>query len=194
MDMAPYIVIIAGIPASGKTTYARHISCKLHIPVIGKDAIKEKLYDVLRFDTSKRENSQLYGMASYSVFFHIAECLMRADISFVLESNFPPSSANVILPLVQKYYYRALTVLFDADLKILHKRFCDRDITDERHPGLTSKSNVFNDFNKFSTETLPLRDFVVGNKIRVDTTDFTTVKYSMIDAGVTGFIMDGEQS
>ena len=85
--MAPYIVIIAGIPASGKTTYARHISSKLHIPFIGKDAIKEKLYDVLRF-----------------------------------------------------------------------------------------------------------RDFVVGNKIRVNTTDFTAVKYGEIDAGVTDFIADGEQS
>ena len=82
--MKPYVIIIAGIPASGKTTYARHIAEQRHIPFIGKDAIKEKLYDVLRFDTSKRENSQLYGMASYVVFFHIAECLMKADISFAM--------------------------------------------------------------------------------------------------------------
>ena len=186
--MMPYVIIIAGIPASGKTTYARHIAEEMHIPFIGKDAIKEKLYDVLRFDTSKRENSQLYGMASYGVFFHIAECLMKADVSFVLESNFIPSSADVLNPLIQKYTYRALTVLFDADMKVLHKRFCDRDVTEERHPGLASKSNVFNDYEVFNTVTLPLRDFCVGEKIVVDTTDFTKVEYSKIDAQIVRFV------
>ena len=55
--MKPYIIIIAGIPASGKTTYAQYIAERLHIPFIGKDAIKEKLYDILNYDTTKREKS-----------------------------------------------------------------------------------------------------------------------------------------
>jgi len=177
----PYIILIAGIPASGKTTYARHISKKLNIPFIGKDAIKEKLHDVLKFDTSKRENSQLYGAASYSVFFHIAECLMKADTSFVLESNFSPASADVLLPLMQQYNYKALTVLFDADIKVLHKRFCERDITDERHPGLVTKNTDLHDFDIFSKGTLPLRDFCIGEKITIDTTDFSTVDYNAVD-------------
>lgn len=190
--MNQYVVIIAGIPAAGKTTYARHISEKLHAPFISKDNIKEKLYDVLRFDTSKRENEQLYGMASYSVFYHIAEQLMKADISFVLESNFTPYSAEVLSPLVQKYGFRAITVLFDADIKVLHKRFCDRDITDERHPGLMSKSNVYNDFDTFNNVSLPLRDFCVGKKIMVDTTDFGTVDYNEIDTLIIDFTKNGE--
>jgi predicted kinase len=186
--MKPYIIIIAGIPASGKTTYARHIAKQLNIPFIGKDAIKEKLYDVIKYDTSKRENSQFYGAASYSVFFHIAECLMAADVPFVFESNFTPSSADILSPLVEKFNYRALTVLFDADMAVLHKRFCERDVTDERHPGLASKSNVFNDFETFNKGTLPLRDFCVGSKITVDTTDFSMVDYKKIDMCVKGFI------
>ena len=186
--MNPYIILVAGIPASGKTTYAKHIAEKLHIPFIGKDAIKEKMYDIIHFDTSKRENSQLYGMASYSVFFHITECLMKADVSFVIESNFPPYAADVLLPLIETYSYQALTVLFDADIEVLHKRFLKRDVTDERHPGLTSKSNVFDNFNIFSKETLPLRNFCVGDRIIVDTTDFTTVDYNEIDARIFAFV------
>ena len=177
----PYVILIAGIPASGKTTYARHISEKLNIPFVGKDAIKEKLYDVLKYDTSRRENSKLYGAASYSVFFHIAECLMKADVSFVLESNFSPASADVLLPLVQQYHYRALTVLFDADIKVLHKRFCERDATVERHPGLVTKGTVLVDFDTFSEGTLPLRDFCIGERITVDTTDFSKVDYDKVD-------------
>jgi len=177
----PYVILVAGIPASGKTIYAQHISEKLNIPFIGKDAIKEKLHDVIKFDTSKRENSQLYGAASYSVFFHIAECLMKADVSFVFESNFSPASANVLLPIIQQYNYQALTVLFDADIKVLHKRFCERDVTDERHPGLVTKGTDLHNFDTFSKGTLPLRDFCIGEKITVDTTDFSTVDYNKID-------------
>jgi len=184
----PYVIIVAGIPASGKTTYARHISEKLQVPFIGKDAIKEKLYDVIRYDTSRRENSQLYGMASYSVFFHIAECLMKAGVSFVLESNFIPASAGVLLPLVEKYDYLPLTVMFDADMQALHKRFCERDITDERHPGLVVNSNVFHDFDYFNSATSPLREFCVGEKIVVDTTDFSAVDYSKIDSLIVNFM------
>jgi len=184
----PYVIIVAGIPASGKTTYANHISAKLEIPFIGKDAIKEKIYDVIQYDTSKRENSQLYGGASYSVFFHIAECLMKANVSFVLESNFIPFSADILLPLVNQYKYTPLTILFDAEMKILHERFCKRDMTDERHPGLASKSNVFNDLEYFENATLPLREFCVGEKIMVDTTDFSTVDYEKIDTYIINFI------
>jgi len=188
MQKKPYVIIVAGIPASGKTTYANHISAKLKIPFIGKDAIKEKLYDVIKFDTSKRENSQLYGGASYSVFFHIAECLMKANVSCVLESNFIPSSADILLSLVSEYNYAPLTILFDAEIKTLHKRFFERDATDERHPGLASTSNVFDDLEYFKNATLPLRDFCVGDKVAVDTTDFSTVGYEKIDNHVINFI------
>jgi len=184
----PYVIIVAGIPASGKTTYARHIAEKLQVPFIGKDAIKEKIYDVIRYDTLQRENSQLYGAASYSVFFHIAECLMKAGVSFVLESNFTPASADVLLPLVKKYEYSPLTVMFDADMRTLHRRFCERDTTDGRHPGLVVKSNVFNDFDFFSNATSPLRNFCIGDKIVVDTTDFSAVDYGEVDSLIINFI------
>jgi len=186
--MKPYIIIIAGIPASGKTMYARHIANELYIPSVEKDNIKEKLYEIIEFDQSKREISKLYGMASYSMLFHFAECLMKAGVSFVLESNFTPVSADFLLPLVQKYGYRALTVLFDADMQVLHKRVRERDITDERHPGIRFSDNLFNDFNSFNNAFLFCRDFCVGEKITINTTDFSKVDYKCIDSDVRKFI------
>ena len=106
---------------------------------------------------------------------------MKADVSFVLESNFSPTSADVLLPLVQQYHYQALTVLFDADIKVLHKRFCERDLTAERHPGLITKGADPVDFDTYSKGTLPLRDFCIGEKIIVDTTDFSKVDYDKIN-------------
>ena len=171
--MTPYIILIAGISGSGKTTYARYLAKKLHVPFIGKDNIKEKLHDVIQYDTEQQGNSQLYGAASYSVFFHIAECLMKADISFVLESNFNLASADILLPIVEKCNYRALTILFDADMEVLYKRIIEREATDERHPGLKIPSN--SNINYFNPDIY--KNFCVGEKIMIDTTDFTKVDF-----------------
>ena len=183
--MKPYIILIAGIPASGKTTYGRHIAEKLNIPFICKDTIKENLHNAIKWDTSVRANSKLYGLASYNVFYSIIDSLMKAGVSLVAESNFGPASVDMLLPIIECHGYRAITVLMDADLAVLNKRFHDRDITDERHPGLVI-SCEFEGFNE--DEALAFRDFEVGEKIVVDTTDFARVSYAKVDADVINFI------
>ena len=185
--MTPYIILVAGIPASGKTTYARHISEKLRIPLICKDAIKENLYDVLHWDTSTRDNSQRYGIASYKVFFHIIESLMQANVSLVAESNFTTESAEILLPMIEKYAFRALTVMMDADLDVLSIRFKDREKTSERHPGLKMPATF--KFNGFNSEGIArFKDFNVGDRIVVDTTDFTVFDCAKIDNDIANFI------
>ena len=183
--MKPYIILVGGIPASGKTTYARHIAGKLGIPFISKDAIKENLYEALLWDTSVRENSKLYGYASYKVLFHILDSLMQAGVSFVAESNFITAAMDALLPMVEQYGYRALTVLMDADLDVLCKRFNDRDKTDQRHPGLVMATTL----TGFTDEEASLfRDFCVGDKIVVDTTDLASLDYTKADTDIIDFI------
>ena len=176
-----YIILVAGMPATGKTTYARHIVEKLHIPVIVKDDITKKIHDVLQYDNSKQGNGTLYGMATYAVFFHVAECLMKAGTSFILESNFTTRGIADLSPLVQKYNYRALTVLLDTDAEIAYKRFCERE-------GLPlPTSNTKDDIDNGNVVASGYRDFCVGEKITIDTTDFTKVDYNRIDDLVIGF-------
>ena len=43
------IIIIAGMPASGKSTAAARVSQALGYPVLEKDAIKEELFDTIGF-------------------------------------------------------------------------------------------------------------------------------------------------
>ena len=179
----PYIILIAGMPAAGKTTYAQHIAEKLHIPLIVKDYITKKIYEVLQYDISKPENGTLYGMATYSVFFHIAECLMKGGTSFILESNFTTRGIADLSTFVQKYNYRALTVLLDADIEVAYKRFCERQ-------GLPPPTSNKADSN-IDNAAAGYRDFCVGEKITIDTTDFTKVDYNKIDELVIGFTQKG---
>ena len=184
--MKKYVLILAGIPASGKTAYAKHIANKLGIPQICKDDIKIELYNILRYDPTSREDSKTYGAASYAAFYYFAECLMKTGQPFIMESNFTPASKNTLEPLMEKYGYTPLTIMFDAESKVLHDRFVKRDRSPLRHAGLKSQAHY--DFGYFDTTTAPLRDFKVGEKIVIDTTELEKVDYAQIDSMVYSFI------
>jgi len=43
------LILIAGLPATGNTSFARYLSNQLNIPMVSKDEIKELLYDTIGF-------------------------------------------------------------------------------------------------------------------------------------------------
>ena len=45
--MVTVLVVVTGPPASGKTSLARTLARELGLPWIGKDALKEPLYEVI---------------------------------------------------------------------------------------------------------------------------------------------------
>ena len=178
--MTKLLIIIAGMPASGKTTFANHLSDTLHIPLVCKDRLKEIIWERIRYDGASREESQKFGGLAYDLSFHFCEELMKADSARVFESNLGASCPSVLDALVRRYDYKVITVLFDGDAEVIHQRFVARDRTAERHPGLVSGSR-FNDLEAFTKQTVPCREFSYGDYIiRVDSTDLDTVCYDEI--------------
>ena len=85
-------ILITGLPASGKTTFAMHLGQELGLPMLSKDRIKEILYDTLGFQSPEEKVS--LSIAGTSLLYYYAESLMRAGQSFILENNFE----NVLKP------------------------------------------------------------------------------------------------
>jgi predicted kinase len=84
--MTAVLVLVTGPPAAGKTTLARPLAGALGLPLIGKDLIKEALFDAL--GTGDRAWSRRLGVASYEVLYAVAGALPAA----VLDANFAPES------------------------------------------------------------------------------------------------------
>jgi len=185
----PFIILVAGIPASGKTTYSKHIASKLSVVLIGKDAIKSVLYEALQWDNSNRAVGQAHGKAASFVMYHIADEIMKTGGNLVVESNFPPYSADVFRGLAEKHGYSAITVLCDADSAVLFKRYYEREDTNERHDGLRG---LRIDLEQFTKETQPLRDFCVGRKLILDTTNLNRIDYNTIDNEILKYLEDGQ--
>ena len=66
----PTIVIVTGKPASGKSTLAKRLSQELHMPLVGKDSIREQLFD--RLGWKDRQWAQELGKASIDMMFYFA--------------------------------------------------------------------------------------------------------------------------
>lgn len=177
MALEKNLILIAGMPGTGKTRFANYLSEKLKITLICKDKLKEIIWDNVHYDTNIRANSQKYGIIAYDLSFHFCEMLMRTNQPVIFESNFINPCPDILDSIVKKYGYRVITLLFDGDIKIIHKRFLERDATNERHPGLVS-NNYFSNFEMFMNSTKPCRDFNYGDiMINVDTTDFSKLSY-----------------
>ena len=65
------VIIISGLPCTGKTTLGHKIAKRYNLPFISKDAVKESLFDSLGCDT--REWSKRLGQATYPILYYFME-------------------------------------------------------------------------------------------------------------------------
>jgi predicted kinase len=61
------IILVNGVPASGKSTVAAVIARRLSLPILALDTVKEALFDQL--GVGDRDHSRLLGRASYQAIF-----------------------------------------------------------------------------------------------------------------------------
>jgi predicted kinase len=131
---APALVIVTGPPASGKSTLAARLSADLAVPLIAKDDLKETLFDTLGWGDAER--SRAYGAAAVALLFRVADALLAAGQSLILECNFRPGLAEPeVDALRRKHPFRPVQVYCYAPVETLSRRFRERWAAGRRHPG-----------------------------------------------------------
>jgi predicted kinase len=80
------ILVITGLPASGKTTLARQLARRYRVALLTKDVFKESLFDAL--GAGDAAHSRRLSDISYEILFNVAGEVASAEADFILEGNF----------------------------------------------------------------------------------------------------------
>ncbi len=174
----PLLLIITGLPCTGKTTLAKWLAPQLSLPLIYKDGIKELLFDELGW--SDRTWSRKLGKTSINLLFYLTETQLQAGQSLIVESPFIPSIANNdFLTLKEKYPFYPLQIQCVCDSPTLLRRFEQRSLSSERHPGHVDHLNIAEFATRLRTNDFePLR--IGGSLYTIDTTNFQALDYTKI--------------
>ena len=135
------LILIGGVLASGKSTYANILKDKFNLTVVTKDRLKEILGDNI-YVNNREENKKL-SVISFEMIKYLINCNMT---TIVIESNFKDYEMNELKNLCLQLNYDVLSLVFDADDEILHKRFLNR-LNENRH--YVHKSQDFTDIKDF---------------------------------------------
>ncbi len=130
---SPHLLVVAGPPASGKTTRARLLASALRWPLMCKDTIKEVLFEQL--GTPDRAGSQRLGYACIFALYALARNILQAGVPVILESTFThPDTPGELQALIDQTGARLTVVYCYAAPEVLCRRFNARSLSD-RHPG-----------------------------------------------------------
>jgi predicted kinase len=130
----PLVIVISGLPCTGKTTLGRRIAQNFSIPSFSKDGFKERLFDELGW--SDRAWSKKLGLASYKLLFYALEAQLGVGQSCIVEANFYPEFHSQILnDFKQQYSCEFFQIHCHAQPEILLERFRARWESGARHPG-----------------------------------------------------------
>jgi predicted kinase len=153
------IVLVSGAPGSGKSTLASKLATTIPMNLIGKDLIKEALWDVLRPPSGDLEWSRRLGAAAMEVMWTLAAQSHRA----ILEANFRPHSE----------YERAKILSLSSNPLEVHCQ-CPADVAIERYGRRATQSNHHPAHVTPNLDPELLREFDqpmgLGKVIAVDTT------------------------
>jgi len=132
------LCVVAGIPASGKTTLANALSTAMGAPVVSRDVVRRELFPTRTYETAEKE-------VAFRAVLVVADALLAAGTSCIVEGM--PFSRDGELEaahaVAEKRGVRCLSIVVDTPVEVAEKRLestypthVTYEPSSDRRPGL----------------------------------------------------------
>ena len=131
---SPLLIVVTGLPCSGKSMLAAELRERSGWPLLAKDAFKETLFATLGI--RDRDWSRRLSQASYALMFRMADELLGRGQSLILEGNFRAADHDdTFARLLAQRPVETVQILCSAEPAVLRQRLQERASRGQRHPG-----------------------------------------------------------
>lgn len=202
------LILLAGLPGTGKTYLSNMITNKLgEFYILSQDELKEHYCDVYGYNNL--EEKQEIEKIAWTKYYEKMEQQMQVGSNIMSDYPFSQKQKPHIQKLVEKYGYKVVTIRLVADLDILFERQKKRDLDPTRHLShivtsykkgdhLEDRSKADNlltyeEFIKRCT-TRGYETFELGELYEVDATDYKKVNYSKLLEDIRLRLLDENNS
>lgn len=137
------LVVVTGLPGSGKSTLSNELAARLALPLIAKDRYKEILFDVLGI--GDRSWSRQLGQAAIALQYDAMATVREAVVDSGLWPGVSePQLANLRLPMTQVFCH--------CPFEVARDRYFSRP----RHAGFVAEEMTVEDYEMFRPLIEPL--------------------------------------
>lgn len=173
------LIIVSGLPCTGKTTIARSIAKHLQLPMVNADTYRMFLFD--EFDTPSGREKQEVENASVPFLFELVEVQLATQRSCVVETpRQSEEETRRFRSMAERYGVEFVQIHCVADSAILFERFRRRSETGETHS--PTRELRIEEFREMITTGRSQPLDIEGRIIEVDTSDFLRVDYAKLYA------------
>ena len=151
----PFLIVITGRPASGKTTLAKILSQEIKCPLLSRDAFKEGYVNTVKLNHVQLGNA--VNLNIYETFFKAVELLISNRISVIIEAAF---QNKLWQPKLQPYLNKAKVRIIICTIEpgLAKSRFTQRALNDagreKFHGDSLTEDNIFSE-NSYNPPELP---------------------------------------
>lgn len=171
------VILISGMPATGKSTFSDWLSRKLHAPLVSYDRILAKFTDLTAKDPGSLKDHPGLSMLPYEFFLFELEEPMRSSALFLADYIFSGKQAELLDRLMAQYEYQSINIHLNASPETAYRRFLRRNAQDTESEKIRPAVSL----EDFRDATAQNRDFRYGDHlIEVDTEDFSQLSYDSI--------------
>jgi len=171
---APLLIVIQGAPGVGKTTLLEKLRQDITMPMLGKDEIKEFLFDTI--PQSDREFSRIQGGASFDMLYAFARTFLEVKQSVLIEGAFMTKFASgAIQKILDDTGAQYLEVFCFVDEAVRQERFRVRSESGNRHAAHTDGVAT-----EVPRDDHPYMAINIGDRIDIDTAELTEEIYQYV--------------